>query len=102
MNLEIKRERGAVVFSFYGEIDEFSCRTLRAEIDRVISENAPQEVVFDMKNVAFVDSTGLGLILGRYKRLSAAGGVLRLKNVPTQVDKVFRASGVYSVVEKVK
>lgn len=55
-----------------------------------------------MKNVSFVDSTGLGLILGRYKRLSAAGGVLRLKNVPPQVDKVFRASGVYSVVEKVK
>lgn len=102
MNLECKRERGKVTFSFFGDIDEFSCRTLRTEIDGVIAQNAPQEVVFDMKNVAFVDSTGLGLILGRYKRLNASGGVLRLKNVPPQVDKVFRTSGVYSVVEKVK
>ena len=102
MNLECKKERGALTFSFSGDIDEFSCRTLRSEIDGTIAECAPREVVFDMKNVYFVDSTGLGLIIGRYKRLSAAGGVLRLKNVPPQVDKVFRASGVYSVVEKVK
>ena len=59
-------------------------------------------MVFDLKDVSFVDSTGLGLILGRYKKLSASGGVLRLKDVPPQVDRVFRMSGVYTVVEKVR
>lgn len=49
MNLECKKERGALTFSFSGDIDEFSCRTLRSEIDGTIAECAPREVVFDMK-----------------------------------------------------
>lgn len=91
-----------IVVAFSGDIDEYSCRTLRVELDGQIEKSAPKEVVFDMANVSFVDSTGLGLILGRYKKLHAKGGVLRLANVPPQVDKVFRTSGVYSVVEKVR
>lgn len=102
MGIECRKERGKLTFAFHGDIDEFACRTLRTEIDSAIAQSAPHEVVFNLKDVSFVDSTGLGLILGRYKKLSAAGGVLRLKDVPPQVDKVFRASGVYSVVEKVK
>lgn len=91
-----------MTFFFNGEIDEFRCRTLRGELDREIAAEAPDEVVFDMGGVSFVDSTGLGLIFGRFKRLDAVGSRLMLRNVPPQVDKVFRASGVYSVVEKVK
>ena len=102
MELTAKMERGRMTFFFNGEIDEFRCRTLRGELDREIAAEAPDEVVFDMGGVSFVDSTGLGLILGRFKRLDAVGSRLMLRNVPPQVDKVFRASGVYSVVEKVK
>lgn len=102
MSIESRSERGKLTMAFCGDIDEFACRTLRGEIDALILEKSPSEVVFDLKNVTFVDSTGLGLILGRYKKLNASGGVLRLKDVPPQVDKVLRASGVYSVVEKVK
>ena len=102
MGIECRKERGKLTFAFHGDIDEFAGRTLRTEIDSAIAQSAPHEGVFDLKGVSFVDSTGLGLILGRYKKLSAAGGVLRLKDGPPQVDKVFRASGVYSVVEKVK
>ena len=97
MGVRCNAERGRVTFAFDGDIDEYACRTLRESIDSVIAEKRPAEVVFDLGGVAFVDSTGLGLILGRYKKIAATGGVLRLKDVPTQVDKVFRASGVYSV-----
>ena len=100
--MECIRERDGLTFVFHGDIDEYACRTLRGEIDGEIVKSSPSVVIFDLGNVSFVDSTGLGLILGRYKKLSAAGGVLRLKDVPPQVDKVLRASGVYSVVEKVK
>ncbi len=102
MSIECRHERGRLTVIFSGDIDEFACRTLRGELDGEIGRQAREEVVFDLGNVSFVDSTGLGLILGRYKKISASGGVLRLKNVPPQVDKVLRMSGVYSVVEKVK
>lgn len=100
MTFDLKNCGGRMTVAFFGDIDEFSCRSMRAELDNRIAEDRPREVVFDMKNVSFVDSTGLGLILGRYKKLNALGSVLRLKNVPPQVDKVFAASGVYTVVEK--
>ncbi|MFR5832809.1 MAG: anti-sigma factor antagonist [Acutalibacteraceae bacterium] len=102
MNFECRQTGSVMTVEFLGDIDEYACRTMREEIDGRIEKTSPKEVVFDMEKVAFVDSTGLGLILGRYKKLRAKGGVLRLKNVPPQVDKVFRTSGVYSVVEKIR
>lgn len=102
MSFGCQKERDTLTFGFHGDIDEFSCRGMRGEIDELIAAERPSAVVFDLSDVGFVDSTGLGLILGRYKKLSAAGGVLKLKNVPPQIDKVFRASGVYSALEKVK
>lgn len=102
MSIKCRHERGRLTVFFKGDIDEFACRTLRTELDAEMEREKPREVVFDLKDVSFVDSTGLGLILGRYKKLSASGGVLRLKDVPPQVDRVFRMSGVYTVVEKVR
>ena len=82
MSIECRHERGRLTVFFKGDIDEFACRTLRTELDAEMEREKPREVVFDLKDVSFVDSTGLGLILGRYKKLSASGGVLRLKDVP--------------------
>ena len=82
MDMECIRERDGLTFVFHGDIDEYACRTLRGEIDGEIVKSSPSVVIFDLGDVSFVDSTGLGLILGRYKKLSAAGGVLRLKDVP--------------------
>ena len=83
-----------------GEIDEYASRTLREKLDRLIDEKQPSRLVLDLSGVSFVDSTGLGLIFGRYKKLNARGGELALVNVPRQVDRVFLASGVYSVAVK--
>ncbi|MDE6301974.1 MAG: STAS domain-containing protein, partial [Clostridia bacterium] len=55
-----------------------------------------------MGGVTFIDSTGLGLVLGRYKKLRAKLAEVLLRNVPPQVDKVFRTSGLYAFVPIVK
>lgn len=75
----------------------------RCAIDEVI-ENTPtlRSMIFDMKGVTFIDSTGLGFVLGRYKKLKAMHAELLLENVPRQVDKVFLASGVYRYVPVVE
>lgn len=102
MDYKCSQTDRVMTVAFFGDIDEFACRTLRSDIDAKIVESAPKEVIFDLNGVSFVDSTGIGFILGRYKKLCVAGGRLKLANVPPQVDKVFRTSGVYSVVEKVR
>ncbi len=98
MNLDFKIVGNDICIKLSGEIDEYSARSLRADIDKLIEAQGFRTMTFDMKNVTFIDSTGLGLLLGRYKKLRAKHAELLLKNVPMQVDKVFRTSGIYTFV----
>ena len=98
MELEYKIVGGNILVSLAGDIDEFGVRAIRPDIDRLIERYSLKSMTLDMKRVTFVDSTGLGFLLGRYKKLRAKRAELLLKNVPPQADKVFKASGIYSFV----
>ncbi len=102
MDLDFKIIGNDICIKLRGEIDEYSARSLRADIDKLIEAQGFRTMTFDMKDVTFIDSTGLGLVLGRYKKLKQQRAELLLKNIPTQVDKVFRTSGIYSFVPIVK
>lgn len=86
---------------FVGDIDDFYVKKIRDDIDHLISKQGLRAVIFDFKNVSFIDSTGLGLIFGRYNRLKDNNVELLLQNVPAHVDKIFRASGIYSLCPKI-
>ena len=86
---------------FVGDIDDCYVKKIRGDIDNLISRQGLRAVIFDFKDVSFIDSTGLGLIFGRYKRLKDNNVELLLQNVPAHVDKVFRARGVYSLCPKI-
>lgn len=101
MALNYQYINGSLNIRFDGDIDEHAARRLRDELDRLIEAKPITKAVFDFTDVTFVDSTGLGLIFGRYKKLLSRGAELLIKNVPSQVDRVFRASGVYTVCPKI-
>ncbi len=98
MNLDFKIDGGDICVKLVGELDEYRARTLRPDVDKLIDSHGIKSMTFDMKSVTFIDSTGLGFVLGRYKKLRQKKAELLLKNVPPQVDKVFRTSGIYSFV----
>ncbi len=100
MSLNFKYCGDDVEVRLAGEIDEFAARSLRDELDALIAKKNFRTMTLDMQGVSFVDSTGLGLLLGRYKKLRASRAELLLKNIPPQVDKVFKTSGVYSFIPK--
>ncbi len=82
-----------------GELDEYSTRTIKEEIDDFIDANPYLRcMTFDFKEVSFIDSTGLGFLIGRYKKLRENKAELLISNVSKQVDKVFRTSGIYKFV----
>ena len=102
MDLDFKIIGNDICVRLSGEIDEYSARSLRADIDKLIDGVGFRSMTLDMGGVTFIDSTGLGLVLGRYKKLRAKRAELLLRNVPPQVDKVFRTSGLYAFVPIVK
>lgn len=84
------------------EIDESTTEKLRRKIDNEITRFLPRKVVFDFSNVSFMDSAGIGMLLGRYKVIKMLGGQLELLNVNKQIEKVFEISGILKIIPLIK
>ena len=77
-----------------GEIDHHSSKEIREELDEAISRALPQKLVMDFTEVSFMDSSGIGLIMGRYKQISIFGGQLVIAGLSAQQKKVMRLAGL--------
>ena len=84
------------------EIDENTTEKLRRKIDNEITRFLPRKVIFDFSNVSFMDSAGIGMLLGRYKIIKMLGGQLELQNVNRQIEKVFEVSGILRIIPLIK
>ncbi|HBY21717.1 MAG: anti-sigma F factor antagonist [Clostridiales bacterium GWE2_32_10] len=89
-----------MVVKFIGEIDHHQSKTVREEIDSVIYNDNIKNIIFDFSNVDFMDSSGIGMILGRYKKVEDKDGKIFLVNVRGNLDDIFKISGLYSVAQK--
>ena len=79
-----------------GEIDHHGAATLREEIDARVTAVAPSVLVLDFSAVTFMDSSGIGLILGRHKLLHALGGVLVVQKAPADIKRMLAIAGIDS------
>ena len=85
-----------------GELDEHSVSSVRTEADRIIDENAGRaRVVFNLAGVKFMDSTGIGFLIGRYKKLKKYGMDMYLESPNTGADKILELSGIYKIMPKI-
>ena len=101
MEFSTETDRGVIIVNLTGELDENSAAATRDFLDNRIRENRYDRMILDFSNVSFMDSTGIGVLLGRYKKLSDAGGELCVRNLNMQIDKVFRISGLYQIIKAV-
>jgi anti-anti-sigma factor len=102
MTIEHEVNGKTLTVKLIGELDEASATKLRYDLDKLIEGGKCYEVIFDFKDVAFMDSTGIGIILGRYKKLSKSGIDMYISNTSPQVEKVFTTSGIYGIIKKVE
>lgn len=100
MELNVMRNGRRLTVALRGELDHHSAETIRKSIDALLKDPDIRELLLDMKYVTFMDSSGLGVILGRYRVLSGRGGTVYVCNVAPNVDRVFKMSGIYSVIQR--
>ncbi len=98
--LKIYNDGKRVTAALYGDIDQHSARELRAELDEVIARSRPELLIIDMENVGFMDSSGIGLILGRLKAIRACGGDIIIKNARSEIAAVIKLSGLSALLVK--
>ena len=80
------------------EIDHHTTDKIRRKIDDDITRYMPRKVIFDFDKVSFMDSAGIGMIIGRYKMVNMLGGTTQMKNVKKSIRKIFEMSGVVKII----
>ncbi len=99
MNVSLELIGVTLVVKLDGEIDHHASTYIREEIDRCINLNNVKNLVLDFDKVTFMDSSGIGLVLGRYKEIKARGGKTLLVRAKPQVNKILELSGVKKILE---
>ena len=99
MNIKHFVEEKNILVEFTEEIDHHSSEKIRKRLDYEIQRFLPKKIILDFQKVSFMDSAGIGLIIGRYKTVSIYGGVMEIINVKPKINKVFQMSGVHRIVE---
>ncbi len=83
-----------------GELDHHSAAVIKAELDKALSDPGVSVLEMDFKKLRFMDSSGIGILIGRYKTMQKRGGVMRVKNVNMQIGKIMELSGLYKIIEQ--
>lgn len=91
-----------MVVSVSGELDHHHAAKLREDIDDAMSAFHCKYLVLDLEKVSFMDSSGIGVVLGRYNKVLQKGGRLAIAGCSEYVEKILFMAGVFSVIEHVK
>lgn len=98
MNVTFENVGKNLIIKIKCDIDHHTCEEIRQRIDNEIISHSPKSIVFDMENVGFMDSSGIGVIIGRYKLIAVNGGKAAMINVKPQVKRVYDICGLHKII----
>lgn len=99
MYLKYENKEDKLLVFLVGELDHHSSEEVRNKIDDRIERENITNLIFDFSNVTFMDSSGIGVVIGRYKKISQKGGSLCITNVHGSVKRVFELSGMFKIIK---
>jgi stage II sporulation protein AA (anti-sigma F factor antagonist) len=97
-NLILLYKEEVLIAKLLSEIDHHSAVSVRERIDSALYKELPKTLIFDLSEVNFMDSSGLGLVLGRYKKAEAAGIEFSVTNCDKRVMRIFEMAGMERII----
>lgn len=98
LETEYQKENKILILKIKEELDHHATEKIRRKADFEIEKYIPNKVILDFNGVSFMDSAGIGLILGRYKNISILGGKLEIINVTESINKILVMSGISKLI----
>lgn len=95
-----EKKKNTLTVKLRGELDHSVASGVRTELDELILDPSVRRLVFDLHGLEFMDSSGIGLIIGRYKLMARRGGTVAVRGPGRGVDRIFQMSGLYQLVER--
>ena len=85
----------------YGDLDEHNAVSVRRDLDTILQLENYKQIIIDLSELDFMDSTGIGVLIGRYKLIKDTGIPIFISNPNKQVDKIFSMTGIYNIMPKI-
>lgn len=97
-NMRIEVDESLLIIRFAGELDALSSKQYREKIGETLERLTPPQVIMDFSEITFIDSSGIGLILGRFNQLKEWGGKLIISGLNAYSATLFRVSGLSRLI----
>ncbi len=102
MEIKYKNTLNNLIIYVYGELDECSASNAKNILDKLLLNNVnTKKVIFDLSGLSFMDSTGVGLLIGRYKKLSQFNIPSYISGASINIEKVIELAGLYKIMPKI-
>lgn len=98
MTMHLNNEADRITAFLVGEIDHHALNAVRGELDSAIEFSLPKLLILDFSGVSYMDSSGIGLILGRAKLMKNYGGSIQVKNTNPTVTKIIKLAGLGGMI----
>lgn len=100
VNADFEIINQCLIIKLLEELDHHNAMPIREQSDKLISGQNVKDIIFDFTGSDFMDSSGIGVIMGRYKKIIFTGGKVAVTGVNQSVDRIFRLSGLYKIIHK--
>ena len=94
MELNFSKKGTVLIVEITGDIDHHTCHMLRQETDRHLEEMRGRHILFCFREVAFMDSSGIGVLIGRYKKIKGLGGKVAVACAGDKIQEIFHISAL--------
>lgn len=98
MYLSVEKHKNNLLVQFKGELDHHTSEIVRHKIDQQYFDQKIKNIILDLRGLTFMDSSGIGLIMGRYKNCIEKKGNMAVVSDNAYVDKILRMSGLLKIV----
>ena len=88
-----------LIAELLGELDHHAAEHIREDIDDAVHGNSAKFLVLDFSKVRYMDSSGIGVVLGRYRKLAAVGGEVAIVSCSDTVKSILNMAGIFSLMQ---
>ncbi len=98
MQVKFSNKGTTLIVKIFGELDHHSAEYIKQKIDGELIKSRTKNLIFDFSNVSFMDSSGIGVIMGRFKSIQKLNGKAAIINVNGQVKRILEMSGILKLI----
>lgn len=101
MEIKYRNYNNVLYVMLDGELDEHSAKTASKQLDEIFLSTISKQIIIDLSELKFMDSTGIGVLIGRYKKMKDKGVSIFITNPSYHAEKIFKLTGLYDIMPKI-